>query len=509
MQVNYQCNPSWPCLAWLARVSTNDGQLHVKHGRKIEIREQWFCEAVWDGDFDAGGFDATDIVTGSGGRIHEDSITFVSSGSTLDRLHYVETPQGLYVSNSLCALGVELGVEADPGYGDYFHDFGSIVDGLAKYQRQIEHLTPAVNFLYFDNLLWRNGRVELVSKPHGGRQFSTFEEYHAFLLTSMKSIAKNAEDAARKQRYSFYATLSSGYDSTAVATLGATVGCRNAVTFAHARGGEADDGRVAAEVLGLELEYCDRNAWRRLQRPEPQFIVADAKGEDRYFAVCASTLENRILLTGFHGDKLWDKYTESTGPHIVRGDRSGLSLSEFRLRVGFLNCSPAFWSARNVAEIVAISNHRDMAPWDVAHRYSRPICRRIAEEAGIPRQAFGVRKRAASEQTFTSPDFLTRDSMDDYMQWLRAKKKTASGRGLPWLLSEQLDHVLFNSLAITEKSALWWRQKKSQVPLMWRIGTSKALFRATLATQLATPMYIRRYQFAWAFERALAAYQVD
>src|SRR2546426_6038614 len=47
---------------------------------------------------------------------------------------------------------------------------------------------------------------------------------------------------------------------------------------------------------------------------------------------------------------------------------------------------------RSIAETQRISRSREMAPWDVDAGYSRPICRRILETAGVPREAFGDRK---------------------------------------------------------------------------------------------------------------------
>ena len=38
----------------------------------------------------------------------------------------------------------------------------------------------------------------------------------------------------------------------------------------------------------------------------------------------------------------------------------------------------------------------DMAPYRVGGRYDRPIARRMVEEAGVPREAFGQRKRAVN-----------------------------------------------------------------------------------------------------------------
>ena len=51
--------------------------------------------------------------------------------------------------------------------------------------------------------------------------------------------------------------------------------------------------------------------------------------------------------------------------------------------------------ARRKAEIIAITESDEMQPWRIHTAYDRPIPRRIAEEAGIPRQAFGQAKYAS------------------------------------------------------------------------------------------------------------------
>ena len=74
------------------------------HGSRVEVRDQFFGELAWSGDFDTGEFDQTDIVAGSGGRCRGNTLVFVSSGSTVDRLHFLETLEVGWISNSLACL---------------------------------------------------------------------------------------------------------------------------------------------------------------------------------------------------------------------------------------------------------------------------------------------------------------------------------------------------------------------------------------------------------------------
>ena len=50
---------AWPPLAWIAKCERSDPVITVRHGPQVEVREGWFCEAVWDGKFASGGFDQT------------------------------------------------------------------------------------------------------------------------------------------------------------------------------------------------------------------------------------------------------------------------------------------------------------------------------------------------------------------------------------------------------------------------------------------------------------------
>jgi hypothetical protein len=88
-------------------------------------------------------------------------------------------------------------------------------------------------------------------------------------------------------------------------------------------------------------------------------------------------------------------------------------MTEFRLSAGFINCAVPFWGARHIHKVVAISRQPAMKPWDVPGDYSRPICRRIVESAGVPRDAFGRRKLAVS----VMETVLCDSSRPDYGRW--------------------------------------------------------------------------------------------
>jgi len=69
MRFAFRLADSWPPLAWLARYRPGSEVVDVAHGARVETTPEWFCEAVWDAAYEDGGFDRTDLVFGSGGRV--------------------------------------------------------------------------------------------------------------------------------------------------------------------------------------------------------------------------------------------------------------------------------------------------------------------------------------------------------------------------------------------------------------------------------------------------------
>src|SRR5947208_585829 len=104
MTFKFWLAPQWPRLAWLAELNPGSDTIEVTHGPGIEMGDGWFCEAVWAGDFAGADFDQTDLVFGSGARIRDGGVIFVSSGSTVDRLVSARQDGKQYVSNSLACL---------------------------------------------------------------------------------------------------------------------------------------------------------------------------------------------------------------------------------------------------------------------------------------------------------------------------------------------------------------------------------------------------------------------
>jgi len=490
VQLIYEPIRHWPPQAWLAECE--GATVRIRHGLRVETTQDWFCEAVWAGHYEDGDFDRTDLVAGSGGRLRNGELTFVSSGATVDRLQVFHRDGAALVSNSLVCLLVAAGLSPDPCYSGYYRDFRSIVGGLTRYKRTLQTSGGSVELVYFDNLVWDGHALARLSKPVDRWDFSSFGAYRTFLATSLAAVVNNAGAAARRHPYTPLGTLSSGYDSSAVAVVAREAGVREVLTFDRARGGLDDSGAATAAILGLTVATVGRDAWRRETLPEVPFLAANAYGEEVHWKGAEQLLHGRVLFTGFHGDKVWAKDTKDLGADIVRGDPTGLALTEYRLWAGFLHCPVPFWGVRQIREIHAISHAAEMEPWDVPGDYSRPICRRIVEEAGVPREAFGMRKRAASVVLWNpSEGFLSPKSMEDYRCWLRASQALWIRRGRPPPLVAKRLHEAAGRATARLPAGL--RDRLGRLPGGWHIAA------------LDQP-YLFRHLFPWAVDRAAARY---
>ena len=507
MKFEYSLQENWPPLAWLARLKPGKATVLVMHGPAVESRPDWFCECVWDSRYSEGGFDQTDIVAGTGGRLRGDVINLVSSGSTVDRIQYLEHDGAFWVSNSIVCLAATLGASFDPVYPHYLRDFISVIRGLGHYVRTLTSSLGPVSLAYFNNLCWNGERLQEIAKPEYTRDFSSFESYTDFLKTSLERIAGNMGDEERQHQYSFLGTLSTGYDSTTVTALARPFGLSEVLCFQYADG--RDRGSEMATTLGVRPATIQVNEWREMTFPEIPFLSVNGFGEEVQYAAAGSRLQGRVLLTGYHGDKVWDRNTTYTGPDIIRGDISGTALSEYRLWTQFIHCPVPFWGVRQIRDIVNISRDPALAPWDVGGDYTRPICRRIVESAGVARQAFGMVKSMASRWYVQEPNNLTPESAQDYFQFLTEHRGDWWRRlRIPPSRNRSWDNAKLRALRSLSTTLIrmpgWYRLQLNRWPVLRGLSALGA------PNPPYCPMVIgtRRYYFPWAVERCKKRYQI-
>lgn len=400
-----------PPLAWCVKMTRQSHLVEVCHGEHVETNERFFCEGAWGGPFQAGEFLDRPFF-GSGARIESNAVVFATPSHTLERLFVLKQPAVLLVSNSLPLLLATAQDQLIPNYLLYGVHFSSIVNGIYNHDKFIPTMSGNRVELFYYCSLAINDNLEMHRLPKKDLpDFETYGHYVDLLTSEIQQVIANAADSSRKTTFKPLATVSSGYDSPAAAVFAKFAGCTEAVTFTSARGErgageENDSGTSIGNALGMHVhEYARMDYMTRQDSPELEFLgygAQESAWEDR--------LVGRVLFTGFHGDKVWDKNCSSVTAHVVRGDPSGHSLCDFRLRTGWIHLPVPFLGVTRHASIHKISNSADVARWTLNNGYDRPIPRRLVEEEGVPRGWFGLHKRAVGvvvereglEQTLTA-----------------------------------------------------------------------------------------------------------
>lgn len=500
MRLVFVENSELPPLAWCARIRHGSSEVVVRCGTWVETGDGLFFEGAWGGDFEFFEFDRAIICAGSGAKLTKDGIVFVSPTNTMERLHLLAVKDELLVSNSLAFLLVEADDSYDPDYPFYGSDLQSIIHGLRHHATFIPTLhRNRVHLFYHCNFLVRESlRFKEIPKS-APELFRGYEEYVAFLQSGMISLCRNADAPQRKVRYTPLSTISSGYDSPACSVLARRAGCSEAVTFYDARPGSAsldDSGKQVAEHLGLQIKEFKRLAYQEIPGfPEAEFLAYGTYGEDVVFTALKDILPRRLFITGFHGDKVWDRNNPEVSQRIVRGDPSGGSLFEFRLRLGFIHAAVPFFGCVRHPEIHAISTSPAMLPWSTGNDYDRPIPRRLVETAGIPREYFGQGKKVIS-QPFNQPlnEVMRQESYRDFQTFSinPVAIRSSSGR-----LTFSLFHLLY----------------RINLRVVWR-ACKRPL--ASWLERLQHPIVPERYKeypsvnvltFHWGIEKTMARYR--
>ncbi len=382
--------------------------MRVVQGPRVETSESSFIEGAWDGEFAAGDFDRSAALAGSGARVTATGLRFASPANMYERLQSVRVRDELFVSNSLALLLAMSGEQLDPEHRHYYLDL------LDHYRRGIRvkekrlrlaggrsvSLHDCCNLDVAEDL-----SLTRIEKPRGPCP-AGYVEYVDLLEKTLGRIIENAGDARRRFRYRPLAMVSQGYDSTAVAALASRLGCREAVTFLRSHSptdGYVDDG---GEAVGRSLSYSvttyERNdSFTRSSFRGEEFYL-EPWGVDRTMAVVEEQLEGALLLSGRSGETVWSRGDSRRWglPDLQHPIDliPGCALGEFRLRVGFLHFAPAMISAIHAPTIHRWNASPEMRPWSIGGDYDKPIARRIAEEAGVPRHLFGQAKKGGYER---------------------------------------------------------------------------------------------------------------
>ena len=406
MELSFRAEAGLPTLAYCVRI--REGRALVHHGEQVARGADFFHDGVWAGPFRDGRFDEV-MSCGTGGRLVDGALRLVAPEVPLDRIVVAIEADEVVASNSLPLLLSTLDDGLDNGHPWYRDEFTSIERGVrispkhlrTRRGRKLRLLLGEIADVT-DQGAFRPRFRPLAPAPHG------YADYRARLGAVTGALIRNATDEDRATPLRPIVPMSAGYDSTAVAVLGRDAGVTEALTMERhdpATGAPVDDPTMVAAALGLDLRRIARDRWRdRTDLPEADLAAGMTSMMDVALLTLDDLLPGRLVLSGVSGDNMWDIHNHRSYRDVVQGygNLSMRSLAEHRLRVGYVVCCPAAIDHSAQPAIVTLSRSEEMAPWSVGGSYDRPIARRIAEDAGVPREAFGVKKYGGSARVGTS-----------------------------------------------------------------------------------------------------------
>jgi hypothetical protein len=511
MRLRFEEHAELPRLAWLLELRPGETTATVHHGPWVETAERFFCDGAWDGAFERGALAASGLLMGTGGEIAAGELVLATASHPFDGLYAHRSARCLRISPSLPFLLERAGTRLAIDYIPYQARINETFKGLDYHVDSLPLAGGDAVGVYRMRNLRVDGDLEIriEHKPDAPR-FTDFASYRRFLVEGLRRIAENAQSPARKHRYTLLATVSSGYDSVASAAVAADCGCAEAVTIRSARpetrsasDEELDDsGAPVARALGMRVEEFERGAYRDEPGfPEAEFLVGGDLGQDVVMRAFEGRLAERLLISGVHGDMVWGLQRGAVKAHplrrdLVRPSASTASISEFKMRVGFVHAPLPCFGAVSFPDIQAISNSPEMTPWTLGTRYDRPIARRLAEERGVDRSLFGHQKRAVTvllNSAVRVRQQLTGASRSSFERFVanhareRDASVTARFRTL-YALHHWLRKPIQNANAVLARLGVSWRVS-SPVPPLYRHDPGDPSFLVHWGLEHTMPRY--------------------
>ncbi len=405
MKFNYIEKINIPPLAWCACVRRDCDTVDVLHGKSVECKDDFFVAGVWDGVFMDGDFDSTHFSCCTGGSVNKSKsgVKFSTPNHLQDKIVSVLLSDVLYISNSVAFLLVVSECELDVNYPHYEEDFCNIIFGLHKAKTKTRLQDGKVLNMHFCcNVDVDNALTIIEEKKRSGLSFANFADYHTKVTQILEKLVSNATDKQRKIKYGMMSTISRGYDATFTSALVREVGCDKVLTFNRPEKYAPDCGTDIARLLGYEnIEEGDGNLYlRNTGLLEAEACSSGEMGTAIAFAAFIDEYKDCLFFMGTRGDSLFERlhgnvnndYDFSEGNGYTQSDSS---FAESALRANSIIVHVPLIGGDRWSDLARISNSAEMTSYSVGESYDRPIARRIVEEAGVPREAFGQKKAGA------------------------------------------------------------------------------------------------------------------
>lgn len=410
--MNY--NTKLPQSTWYIKKENSIAE--VNYGSSVYCHENGLVEGVWDDKFSELNYASAEHLFGSGIFWSSEKITFSPPSYILEGIFFLlnKKNSNYYASNSLsCLLSLIKDLNID------LQEIISTIDSStsSRLERGIFGYNPVIYendnlilmlFCYHNFSITNNGlKIETKLKIN---RFKTFHDYNNFLKEKISILINNGKDRCRTNTPKLLplSTISSGYDSTASAAIVQNFGVHEAVTIDVNVYDKDDSGLATAKRLGMDCHPCrhpfgqsisDLNIkedfYERNLDELSIFLATFGLGDDSSWLAFKPYIEHKIVFTGHGGDEIWYK-DRFIGNGLRKITCFELSLGEYRLHHGFARVAVPYIGTSFANYVYRINFLKEMIPYTLNNEYDRPIPRRFAEEAGIPRGTFAQIKRATN-----------------------------------------------------------------------------------------------------------------
>ncbi|MEH8244884.1 hypothetical protein Q7I21_02510 [Aeromonas veronii] len=394
--ITFNSNGNLPAMAWCSEFK--DSQLNIYFGTGVQVYQSGVFEGGWSNTDTPEQLDESGLFAGSGIFLQGGNVFAISPTHTCEAIYIIKTKSSTITSNSL-ALALSFSSVNNFKLSNVGGLIWTTTQGLNSYQRLVYRDESISIHRFVCCIVNTNSLLEIPHHPD--YSFTSFKNYRSFLKRSILDIRETS------RLHSYTCFLSKGYDSVACASLMKSLGGGLTMSIESSRSGIDDSGSEIAIALGLKnAVFTPKKRNQELINGERIYTYSlndiDASKfclgyglEDECLEVETDLISGSVVLTGFHGDKIWDINTLPS-KDIKRGDSSGSSLGEYRLRSGFVHIPVPMIGSLKHDELYEMSNSSAMKAWSIGGNYDRPIARRLAEEQGVPRESFGIRKSAVS-----------------------------------------------------------------------------------------------------------------